>query len=366
MPNEVRVTMHNGRRSRKDGAAYCAKHNSRTAGIGAHVDRSRICKNIYLTFDVEGTVKEYTGDETVDFDAHEARIYETLFTDSLKAQNDRYRAKGHKAKIKTMNQYRESSPPEEIIFQIGSRDDAIPEYVVLDAVKQWVAYMSEKYPLIKVLDISYHGDEGQEQGHVHVRQVYCAQGKDALEVSERKCLQQMGIERPDMSKEQSRYNHPKQTLTADARAAWIRCVDELNLGVQIIETPKEPRKESLTKEEYIHKKITEDVQLLTKRKAELLAEDEKLVVLIGEKEETNRQLALTQETVENRIETLRQEEGRLRSVIHGLKRIIEPLKQWFMKMANYPLTPTRTLFDDVLLDCKTAGCLDSLRELERD
>ena len=176
----------------------------------------------------------------------------------------------------------------------------------------------------------------------------------------------MGIERPDMSKEQSRYNHPKQTLTADARAAWIRCVDELNLGVRIIETPKEPRKESLTKEEYIHKKITEDVQLLTKRKDELLAEDEKLIVMIGEKEEHRRQLDSTQEVLEKRVSALREEESRLKTVIRSLKRIIEPLKQWFIKMANYPITPTRSLYDDVLLDCQTAGCLDSLRELERD
>lgn len=365
MESEIRVTMHNGRRSRKDGAAYCAKHNSRTAGVGAHVDRSRTCKNIYLTFDVDGTIKEYAGDEKVDFDAHEAKVYEALFSDSLKAQNDRYRAKGHKAKIKTMKQYRESSPVEEIIFQIGSREDSIPEYVVLDAVKQWVAYMAERYPLIKVLDISYHGDEGQEQGHVHVRQVYCAQGKDALEVSERKCLQQMGIERPDMSKEQSRYNHPKQTLTADARAAWIRCVDGLNLGVRIIETPKEPRKESLTKEEYIHKKITEDVQLLTRRKDELLAEDEKLAVMIGEKEEHRRQLDSTQEVLEKRVTALRKEESRLRTAIRNLKRIIAPLKEWFIKMANYPTTPGRSLLDDVLLDARSAGCIDSLKELER-
>lgn len=364
MENEIRVTMHNGRRSRKDGAAYCPKHNSRSAGIGAHVDKGRIHKNIYLTFNVDGTITQYTGDEKVDFDAHEARVYTELFSESLEAQNKRYREKGHKAKIKTMTQYRQSSPPEEVIFQIGCRDDSIPEGVVLDAVKKWVAYM-QRYPQIRICDIAYHADEGQEQGHVHVRQIYCAQGKDALEVSERKCLQQMGIERPDMSKEQSRYNHPKQTLTADARAAWIRCVDELNLGVKIIETPKEPRKESLTKEEYIHKKITEDVQLLTAQKDELLAENANLAVMIGEKKETNQQLNLVQQAAEKRIDDLRQEEGRLHTVIRNLKRIIEPLKQWFIKMANYPLTPTRSLYDDVMLDCRTAGCLDSLRELER-
>ncbi len=364
MENEIRVTMHNGRRSRKDGAAYCPKHNSRTAGIGAHVDKTRIHKNIYMTFNVDGTIMQYTGDEKVDFDAHEAKVYKELFSESLEAQNERYRAKGHKAKIKTITQYRQSSPPEEVIFQIGCRGDDIPERVVLDAVKKWVAYM-QRYPLIKVCDIAYHADEGQEQGHVHVRQIYCAHGKDALEVSERKCLQQMGIERPNMEKEQSRYNHPKMTLTADARKAWIHCVDELNLGVSIIETPKQPHKESLTKEEYIHKKINEDVQFLSKRKEELLAESDNLTVKIGEKKATSRELDNEHKTMEKRIAALRQEEGRLQSIIRHLKRIIKPLKEWFVKMANYPITPTRSLFDDVLLDCKTAGCLDSLHELDR-
>ena len=88
MENEIRVTMHNGRRSRKDGAAYCPKHNSRSAGIGAHVDKGRIHKNIYLTFNVDGTITQYTGDEKVDFDAHEARVYTELFSESLEAQNN--------------------------------------------------------------------------------------------------------------------------------------------------------------------------------------------------------------------------------------------------------------------------------------
>lgn len=345
MGKEIRVTMHNGRRSKKDGAAYCAKHNSRTAGIGAHVDKERIRKNVYMTFDVDGTVKEYSGDEKVDFDVHEAKVYKELFTASLDAQNERYRAKGNKGKIKTMNQYRQSSPPEEIVFQIGCRDDDIPEYVVIDAVKKWVAYMREHYPLIKLLDIGYHGDEGQEQGHVHVRQIYCAEGKDGIEVSERKCLQQMGIERPNMNKEQSRYNHPKMTLTADARNAWIRCVDELNLGVRIIETPKQPNKESLTKEEFIHKTITD---------------------ALSKKEEEKRKLECTCASIEEKVSALRKEETRLQNIIRKLKRIIEPLKQWFIKMTQYPITPTRSLYDDVMLDCRTAGCMDSIRELERN
>ena len=258
MPEKkVRTVVHNGRR-RSTGEAYSPKHNSRSGGIGDHVLANPERKNIYITLDFDGNP---TMHEQVDFEKHEREFYE-VFRPSLEAQNERYRKKGNKDRILTMDEYREARPPEETILQVGNKDSEILPEITKIAVAKWIDQMRAKYgSRYKIVDVAIHYDEpgtgggicadGSQSknlsGHAHVRAVWCAEGKDGWVVSESKALAQLGVTYDD-SRARSRYNNPKITFTQESRELFNQLVEEQNIAVETV--PARPGKRTMTKEEY--------------------------------------------------------------------------------------------------------------------
>ena len=254
MPEKkVRTVVHNGRR-RSTGEAYSPKHNSRSGGIGDHVLANPERKNIYITFDFDGNP---TMHEQVDFEKHEREFYE-VFRPSLEAQNERYRKKGNKDRILTMDEYREAHPPEETILQVGNKDTEVPPEVTQIAVAKWIDQMRAKYgSRYKIVDVAYHHDEPgtgggicadgsrskNKSGHAHIRACWCAEGKDGWVVSESKALAQLGITYDD-SRARSRYNNPKITFTQEARELFNQLVEEQNIAIET--TPARPGKRTMT------------------------------------------------------------------------------------------------------------------------
>ena len=349
---KLRVTYHNGRR-RKDGAAYCAKHNSRSGGIGNHIIANPERQNIYITIDANGTPSLHN---EVDFDKHEHTVYTQLFGASLEAQNTRYRKKGNYDRVRTIDEYRQSHPPEESIFQVGKMGEAVDPDVTLTAVVRWVDEMRQLYgEHWKIVDIALHYDEpgtGESKdtdidepknrsGHAHIRAIWCADGKDGYTVSENKALQQLGIERPDMDKPQSRYNNAKITFTQRARELWVGKVQELNVKVETI--PAEPGKRTLTKEEYVAKQLRTEVAELSQERKKIAKEATELAV---------------------ERDMLKEETTRLRGVLERLRSLFEPISNLWTKLAGMRLNAHKSVLDEVLLSADTAGSLDALREVE--
>ena len=367
--NKVRTMVHRGRR-RSNGEAFNPRHNSRSGSIGNHILANPARKNIYITMDFDGKL---TMHDEVDFEAHEKKFYEA-FRPALDAQNERYRKKRNYDRIMSMRQYRQAHPPEEIIFQVGNRDQAISEDVTINAVAKWLDAIRETYGTrYRICSVSLHFDEPGSgggvtsdgkvsknlSGHAHVRGVYCAESKDGWIVSENKALAQLGITH-DESRPRSRYNNPKITFTKETRELFNRFVEEQNIAVETV--PANPGKHSMTKEEYIAAQLREHQRELQEEVEEL--SNECLEIQAETALETERRDQLAEEVV-----VLTKKKSFLESTLRGLEKTIEyfkktvlPIQKFFDKLANIHLWKGHSALDE-LLD-NDASAYNALKELE--
>lgn len=233
----MRVTTHNGR-SGKDGT-YCPKHNDRNfdSKNAEHINSEKSSDNIYW----HCYKKQYP---QMSFEDCEKKIYSKYFTDSLNAQNERHRTARHEDRVKTMDEYRTSKLycPEETILQIGNVDETVDYKLLKDIMLEQIIWESKQFKNVKFLNYAVHTDE-EGAPHVHVRKVWIAKGKDGYTVSQTKALKEMGIERPDLSKDESRYNNRKMTYTQRCRDHFIELCEQKGLIIE--KTPKTTSKKSL-------------------------------------------------------------------------------------------------------------------------
>lgn len=233
----MRVTTHNGR-SGKDGT-YCPKHNDRNfdSKNAEHINSEKSSDNIYW----HCYKKQYP---QMSFEDCEKKIYSKYFTDSLNAQNERHRTARHYERIKTMDEYRKSKLycPEETILQIGNVDETVDYKLLKDIMLEQIIWESKQFKNVKFLNYAVHTDE-EGAPHVHVRKVWIAKGKDGYTVSQTKALKEMGIERPDLNKDESRYNNRKMTYTQRCRDHFIELCEQKGLTIE--KTPKTTSKKSL-------------------------------------------------------------------------------------------------------------------------
>lgn len=344
--NKMRATMHTGR-TRKDGAAYSVKHNDRNYDLSKsdNVDPELVHKNRYLIVDETGKA---TTPDGITFDQHEHNMYQKLFGESLEIQNQRYREKSNDKYIKTLDEYR-SSPrtcPEEIIMAIGTKDDKIPGKVLTRALNVWLSEMQTRYGSnVHLLDIAVHVDEPGGI-HAHVRWVYSKAGKDGRTVSQRGALSELGIERPDMTKPESKYNNAKMAFTEQARALWLDSIERSG-GPDIIAAAKIPGKKSMTKEEYIAEKVRSEIIDLHTEREQLRQETEKM--------------AVEREQLQQEVETLQAEKSRLQRITERLKSSCMTL---FKRLARVVCADGRCALEHVKTEAQAV--LDAQDELIRD
>ena len=374
MPEKkVRTVVHNGRR-RSTGEAYSPKHNSRSGGIGNHVLANPEHKNIYITLDFDGNP---TLHEQVDFEKHECEFYE-VFRPSLEAQNERYRKKGNKDRILTMDEYREARPPEETILQVGNKDMAVLPEVTRIAVAKWIDQMRAKYgSRYKIVDVAIHYDEpgtgggicadGSQSknlsGHAHVRAVWCAEGKDGWVVSESKALAQLGVTYDD-SRARSRYNNPKITFTQESRELFNQLVEEQNINVEKV--PARPGKKTMTKEQHITEQLRVEKKELEVNVTAL--SNECADIRIATALEAQRMDELTKE-----VEVLAEKKSLLERTLRGLEKAVEqlkktvlPIQKFFERLASIRLGKDRSALDELLLNANVTHAYDAIKELDEE
>lgn len=372
MPEKkVRTVVHNGRR-RSTGEAYSPRHNSRSGGIGDHVLANPERKNIYITLDFDGNP---TMHEQVDFEKHEREFYE-VFRPSLEAQNERYRKKGNKDRILTMDEYREARPPEETILQVGNKDFEILPEITRIAVAKWIDQMRAKYgSRYKIVDVAIHYDEPgtgggicadgstskNTSGHAHVRAVWCAEGKDGWVVSESKALAQLGVTYDD-SRARSRYNNPKITFTQEARELFNQLVEEQNVAVETV--PARPGKRTMTKEEYITEQLRE-------HQSELRDEVEKLSNECLEIQTEAALVAQRRDELAEEVTVLAEKKSFLETTLRGLektveqlKKIVLPIQKFFTRLASIKIGKGRSALDDLMLSSEVTPAYDALKDLQ--
>lgn len=239
----MRATIHNGRTSKKDGAAYNTKHNDRQFDIrnAEHIDPERVKDNRYWNW----TGKEIT------FEAAEQIFYEKHIRKHLDAQNNRYRAQRHAERVKSMDEYRKSPQtcPEEVILQIGKMGNTIPADMMARIIQEQINWEQKTFPGIKVLNVALHMDE-QGAPHIHERRAWVYTDRDGnLAISQNKSLEQMGIELPNPNKPRGRFNNRKQTFSRMCREHLLQICREH--GLEIEEIPQEKSRSGLSHVAYM-------------------------------------------------------------------------------------------------------------------
>ena len=239
----MRATTHNGRASRQ--GAYLAKHNDRRFNLdkAEHIDQDRTVKNIYW----HCMMPEHP---EMDFEQVEQAFYTHTFKDGLQAKNAMYKQHGNDKNIQTIEEYRRNprSCPEEQIFMLGNKNFYIPVKTLEQICRKQLVWEEKTFPQVKILNYAVHADE-QGAPHIHIRRAWIGHDRSGNRViGQNKALREMGIERPDMNKPQSRYNNAKMTYTVRCREHLIELCK--GYGIDIDTQPRERSQTGLSLTEY--------------------------------------------------------------------------------------------------------------------
>ena len=248
--NMMRGVQHRGR-------VGSAGHNDRlrmerAGSRSEHIDTERTIDNWYMTWD---------GDIS-DLEASERRFYEKNFRPDLEAKNERYKQQRHPERCKTMDQVYtgRNTRPEEIIMQIGDKDDHPSAEAFLACVDDYIfrleTWSAEHGNPFTILSVATHLDEATP--HSHIRQVWHYTDNDGLfKIGQEQALARAGVERPDPETPGGRRNNRKMTYTAMAREMWLDVIQEHGLQVEREAIPGQRHK---NKENYIRDKLANDIE----------------------------------------------------------------------------------------------------------
>ena len=346
MAIRVRATMHNGR-TRATGESYCVKHNDRDFNTrrAEHINPAPKQKNKYFIVGTDGIVNNHP---EITFEEHEKRVYADLFSEALSKQAERYIKDGHAERVRSTEDYRTAprTCPEETILQLGTREEHADPQAFIKAVNLWCQQMQATYGTHwRLLDGAVHFDESTI--HCHIRQIYIVTGKEGLQISQSKALKELGIQRPDPEKPESKHNNAKMTFTQQSRQIWIAAAREY--GIEIEEIPETPGRATRTKEEYIAQKVRTEIVELSKQRDQVRAE--------AARADSERA------TLCDEVAVLQQTKGLLVAAIERLKAVLKPIQRLWDKLATYHITSERTVLDDIIEDAHTAPALEAIQSL---
>ena len=266
----LRATLHSGRVG-KDGV-FSARHNDRnfdTTKYAEHIDQERSKDNFYW----HCMMPEHP---ELNFDEVEGRFYRQHFSNHLDAQNRRYMAQRHAERCQTIDDMRKSprTCPEEVILQIGTVRDGVPAYMLKAIALEYIEWEKRIFPEVQTLDIALHQDE-QGGAHIHQRRVWIAHDREGYEiVSQSKALLEIGIQRPDLTKPEGRYNNKKMVFSKICRESFVEiCIKH---GLDIETEPREHSRSGRTLEEYKALQEKEKAQAFSNISKDLTIEIDKM------------------------------------------------------------------------------------------
>lgn len=259
MEEKNRATLHNGRKGKN--GVFRAGHNDRAEENTAdHIDVEKSKDNIYY--------QRYP--EEKNFEAAEKRFYDEIYQSGLAAKNLRYINQRHSERVRTMEDvYRDpKTAPEETIYQIGNFKQDVDPDLLNRIVKDQIEWEEKTFANVKYLTYGLHLDETKAAPHVQTRRAWLAHDKDGhLIPSERKALQEMGIERPKPKEKESRYNNAKMTYTARCREHFQELCRQYGLDLEV--EPREKGKSGRSLDELKTETLRKDLKNLRSKKKAL-------------------------------------------------------------------------------------------------
>ena len=222
------------------------------------------------------------------FQEAELKFYTEAFADLLQDMNARAVAARHAERCKTPADLLKSkkTAPEEVIYQIGNKDDTVDPNQLIAVYNEFNAWHRERFGHhIKRLDVALHLDE--QTPHVHVRQVWTYRHPAGyLAIGQEKALKQLGYQLPEPGAKESRTNNRKIVYTRECREKWNEICREKGIEIETEPENRAPNKQNLRKNDYIimqqdekmkkmdsllaeRQKIIDDMQLLMDRQQEV-------------------------------------------------------------------------------------------------
>ena len=255
----MKASMHSGRSGN-------AKHNDRSflAGkseqeqreMAPHIDLAKTGKNRIWTYDAGWD----TPGRPVDISAAERAYYAERYGAAQEAKNRRYEAQRHPERRKTTDDLYtgRQTRPEEIILQIGSKDEPIKAKVfgacVQDYLHELNQWNREHGDHMHILSVALHGDETSP--HAHIRRCWDYETKDGPTLGQNQALAAAGVPLPDPNKPNSRYNNRKISFDHMMREKWLDICEAHGLEIDREPVPGMRHKD---KADFIRGKIGQEI-----------------------------------------------------------------------------------------------------------
>lgn len=323
MAEKIKATARQGRAA-KGGRVYNANHNTdeQLRASQPHIDESRMSENLYIEINSQrNMVKHQGGQGGYNATRAEKIRYQDLFSEGLAARNERYISEGHKDRTKTISELitNPKTAPIEGIYQIGNMHTDISadrrKEMLLAAFNDFYCQLKKYKANLYVLDISLHMDEATP--HIHFRYTLAARDKFGnLMPNQNTALEEMGFERPDPNKPQSRYNNPLISFSDQTRELFYKCCEKQGLIIdREVDNPSR-------RQEEIHlfkfKKMQEDISRLEK---ELKENEKRTEQVLKQYQNTYEDLAQAQtqlSALNNALENIEQSRKELEKEVSKL------------------------------------------------
>lgn len=262
---KMKATVRNGR-TNSAGRVFNPNHNTRaeTRNLEAHIDHDRTALNVNFKFFANGNIEKCDS-----FDAKEFELsqYEILFGDGQTAKNERYTKDGHPERCKTVKEVYQhpKTAPLETILQLGNINSDMPrderQKILTASAFELVDTLRRRWgENLHFLTLSSHVDEIGSP-HIHARYVLSHVDKQGFAiVNQSQAFKQMGIDRPDTSKKEGKYNNPLMTFSEMLRSTFYDLCEK-NGGIEIDREVKNPSQKHKDILEYkcaqLEKSVTE-------------------------------------------------------------------------------------------------------------
>ncbi|MCD8084623.1 MAG: hypothetical protein LUE86_14235 [Clostridiales bacterium] len=269
------------------------KHNDRSFDYMKedHIDPDRVKDNVYMSY------------KNLPFAESERTYYKDHYSDWLNEQNAKYRKQGNYTKCRTIRQLLTSprTRPEEMILQIGNKDEAPSADLFESCVRDYLKTVQQYSSNYHIIDVAIHKDEATP--HAHIRGIWDYTDKNGhLHICQGKALDELGIESPNPDlPANSRFNNPKMAIQKEMRETWYDICEDHGLTIDRV-----PNRENSE-----HMKIRE---LIIKRQTEAIRQnEEKLQGQVQELEQKQEALDLIEEEIRRAERELEEKAGRHRA-----------------------------------------------------
>lgn len=363
----------NGHRSRKgtNGKPPSPKHNDRNFDLSKaeHIDERLIQQDEFIKLiDLQKILPSEMINPNATFDEYEHQVYEVFFARALEQRNEKAIKARHKDRVQDIDEFRKNAKfcPEESIWTIGNRDNKISPEILKECFREFIEWHTKEFPNVLLLDAALHCDEPEAAPHIHLRQVWyhSAADKDGntyLEVNQKNALKEMGIERPETDKKESRYNNAKVTYTALLRQKWLDIAE--SKGIDIEREPQDKSRSGLPLDQLKKRTLEEQIADLERDVATLDSQIEEKQELLPQLRKTEKDLAdkvaelerLEQQISQKQTELADIQERKRQAVLSAVEPTPYPQEKPLLEYPPQPKEPiysNKEYWKDYKAECK--------------